>query len=557
MEERKKILLVNEISTQGSRNVLKNLEDAYVLHTVPTIQAGVEAIREQRNAFSLVLLCMDQFQLESAKMISALSAMDITDVPIIAIVANAGQDEHTGWSAIGVWNFIPTSDCARSVQTLLSTNIDYYSWRFSDCYHPLDLTDHLTGLFNRIGFFTRTREVLNASVDTEKWRIFYFNIRGFKAINDFFGADGGDQVLKNVAVLLEHSFLKPVVLARMEMDHFAMLVNGDTIDMEKLTNLCSRHYENEERSLNFFCNCGIFELHDRNENVTSMYDKARLAKNYILNDYSKPYATYCNVMQTELRLRENLTGELENAIRSEQILLYFQPIVETQTGRVESAEVLVRWKHPTNGMLWPNQFIPAFEENGHISLLDGHITRKVTAFLNERLKNGKKAVPLSVNLSRRDFTHPNIRTIIERAITALPFPIRYIRSELTETAFNHADKEMAGLIDYLRSFGVQIMIDDFGIGYSTFALVQDFNFDFLKLGIDFTRFINIKPKTNRIIRMLIGMAHELGAKVVAEGVETQEQVEFLRRENCDLIQGFYFYQPMPQDEFSALLDAEE
>lgn len=554
MEDRKKVLLVDDVLKPCSHHVLKDLEATYDLLTVPTMQAGAEAIREHREELSAILLCMEQYKIESGEIIETLNSMKITDLPIIAIVMNSGKNHNIGWSAIGLWNFIPASDCARTVQALLSSNIDYYTWRFSDCYHPLDLTDHLTGLFNRIGFFTRAREVLNAAIDTEQWSVLFFNIRGFKAINDFFGSDGGDRVLKNVGGMLDRSFLKPAVLARMEMDHFAMLVNSEALDLPKLTTLCAGHYENEERALNFFCNCGIFEVKDRTENVTSMYDKARLAKNYIYNDYSKPYATYCDTMRRELMQKENLTSELENAILSEQIRLYYQPIIDTHTGSVESAEVLVRWKHPKDGLLGPDQFIPFFEENGHISKLDSYITKKVVSFLDKRLRAGKRTVPVSVNLSRRDFTHQDIRAIIERNITSLPFPAQFIRVELTETAFTHTDREMAGLVDYLRSFGIQILVDDFGIGYSTFALVQDFNFDFLKLGIDFIQFINVKPKTNHIIRTLIGMAHELGVKVVAEGVETKEQVDFLRQENCDLIQGYYYYKPMPEEDFTALLD---
>ncbi|HPR78469.1 MAG TPA: hypothetical protein PLR69_07725, partial [Candidatus Limiplasma sp.] len=137
MEDRKKVLLVDDVLKPCSRHVLKNLEATYDLLTVPTMQAGAEAIREHREELSAILLCMEQYKIESGEIIAALNTMKITDIPIIAIVMNSGKDDNIGWSAIGLWNFIPASDCARMVQTLLSSNIDYYSWRFSDCYHPL------------------------------------------------------------------------------------------------------------------------------------------------------------------------------------------------------------------------------------------------------------------------------------------------------------------------------------------------------------------------------------------------------------------------------------
>ena len=236
--------------------------------------------------------------------------------------------------------------------------------------------------------------------------------------------------------------------------------------------------------------------------VNMMIGRAKLAKEYIEDEYVQPYKVYDSSMQTAYIDKAEIAGELAEGIAKGELQVYYQPVVDVKTGQIASAEALIRWHHSEKGFLSPGFFIPALEESGHISELDDYVIHQVSDFLMDRYHAGKNVVPVSVNLSWMDF---------------------------------YDEKIMEDILDKCKNNDLEEKL-------------------IMKIDMSFIRQIETNPKTKSMLRFLIDMAHEMGIHIVAEGVETEVQADFLKKSHCDYIQGYYYYRPIPQEEFRKLLD---
>lgn len=416
--------------------------------------------------------------------------------------------------------------------------------------------DVLTGGYNRRGFIRITERLLNEVPDRTKYAVLFFNVKNFKAVNELFGVESGDVVLQNIFRTLTHSKLSPVITARVESDHFVCLVENKNLDFEELTSVCDNKFVKDGKCMNLIIRCGIFYVEEKPMKISGMIDRAKLAKRYITDEYVQPYMVYDQSMQVAYVDKAKLAGELQEGIAKEQFKVYYQPVIDTKTGKIASAEALIRWIHPDKGFISPALFIPALEENGHISELDFYVLKKVWQFINDRCENNKFVVPISVNLSWMDFYD---EIMIEKILKEMD---RFrengrehmARFEITETSYAAIRENRSGILESLRIKNAKILLDDFGSGFSSFGMLQDYDFDILKIDMSFIRKIGENPKTKSIVHSIIGMAHEIGIKTVAEGVETEEQVSFLRQSGCDYIQGYYYSKPLPEEEFVEFLE---
>ena len=414
--------------------------------------------------------------------------------------------------------------------------------------------DTLTGGYNRQGFIRCVENILRESENRTQYAILFFNIKNFKAVNELFGLETGDMVLKKIYRDLKKSILHPLAVSRVEADHFTCLIRKQDLNLELLLGLCERKLEKEGKSLHLFFRCGIFYVEEKEMPVNGMIDRAKLAKKYITDEYVQPYKIYDASMKNSYIDKAELAGELEEAIEQEQLKVFYQPVVNPKTGEVVSAEALIRWFHPERGFISPGLFIPALEESGHISELDLYVIKKVNEFQRERYGKGKKVVPVSVNLSWMDFYDETLIKWLKDKCEDDSVPKELCRLEVTETSYAAIEQNRNSFLESLRNSGIEILLDDFGSGYSFFGMLQKYNFDIMKLDMSFVRQIETNAKTRSIIHFMIDMAHEMGIRLVAEGAETQEQVDFLRDNGCDYIQGYYYYKPLPQEEFVQVLD---
>lgn len=413
--------------------------------------------------------------------------------------------------------------------------------------------DPLTGGYNRQGFIQHAEEILEESEDKTQYAILFFNLKNFKAVNELVGVETADSILRDIYEEIKDSSLYPLLLARSEADHFICLVKKECLDFEVLTQCCTKIYAKNGKTIHLFGRCGVFYVEEKPMHVSGMIDRARLAKQYITDEYVQPYNVYDSWMKIAYIDKAEIAGALDEGIENNQFEVYYQPVVDVRTHKIVSAEALIRWKHPEKGMVSPALFIPALEESGRISGLDFYVIKQVHEVLRKRYEKGEKVVPVSVNLSWMDFYDEEIMNWILNKPEDDFVSNQLMRFEITETSYAALGENRDGVLASMRRKGLKILLDDFGSGYSSFGMLQSYSFDILKIDRSFVSKIQTNPKTKSVIHCIIEMAHEMGMHVVAEGAEEQAEVNFLKENGCDYIQGYYYYKPMNQQDFEKVL----
>lgn len=414
--------------------------------------------------------------------------------------------------------------------------------------------DFLTGDLNRIGFYHIVSNIIKNDPHNDKFSLLFIDFKEFKALNEVLGFEGGDAFLHHFHNELRNSFLNPIAAARLTSDHFVCLIERKYLDYEQLPQLLKQSFTYHDKNILIFAKCGIYHIHDRHVSVNGMCDRAHLACQHIENEYLQPYAIYDlkmkEIYMAQSQIRHNIGQTLEN----NELQVYYQPIFSAATDKIVGAEALIRWIHPEKGMISPDVFIPTLEKNGHISVLDKFVSDIISLFLHRRHDAGKKVVPISMNISRMDFYAPDMLNALVDEFSNDEFLCSHKMLELTESAYVSINSLDLHPLRKIQNQNVRILLDDFGSGFSSFSTITDYDFNILKLDMEFIRSIGKNPKIESVLPTIISMAHELGIKVIAEGAETNEQVNFLKSVNCDFIQGYYYSKPVPQDVFENMLD---
>lgn len=423
----------------------------------------------------------------------------------------------------------------------------------------LDITtvidhDWMTDEYTRTGFMDRARLFISEIAPLGNYSLVYTNVNGFKAVNELFGDKSGDLVIFQTRDVIRQ-YLNPVIMGRLESDHFVLITEDKNLSEENLNALCNQVFRIENKEYNYEIRCGIFSIHNSNIEIAHLIAGAKLAeKNIKTGKGSLLYAYYDDFMKENYVKQRFLLADFERGLYENEFEPYYQPIVDAKTGEIVSAEMLIRWHHKDFGMVSPAVFIPVIESEGKISVLDNFIVNRGMELIARRAYQKKKVVPCAINLSRVDFYDTLfIESIMER-INDLNINPSMIRFEVTESAYTDLEVKSMEYLNNMQSYGIKILLDDYGSGMSSLSMLEDFNFDIIKLDLGFIRKIGINEKAESIIITTIGLAHMIGATVTAEGVETKEQLDFLKSYDCDYIQGYYFYKPMPEKEFEEVLD---
>lgn len=297
---------------------------------------------------------------------------------------------------------------------------------------------------------------------------------------------------------------------------------------------------------------GIYQNVDRSQPLTIICDRAFIAMKSIQNEYGQSIAFYDGEMSRKHIRQRTLEAGFEEALEQREFVIYYQPQYNTQTEHIAGAEALVRWKKPDGTLIRPGEFIPLFERNGQIAKLDEYVFRQVCAFQRQRMVQGKKLSPVSVNLSRASLHHEKTVEIFAGIVEEYGIPFSAVPIELTESAALYS-AQIRGLTEKLVKSGFQLHMDDFGFGFSSMTSLSMLPFSMLKLDKSLVDYI-AHPKGQQVVQYTIALAHGLGMKALAEGVERKEQVDMLRKMGCDGIQGFYYSKPQPGDSFQHLLE---
>lgn len=415
--------------------------------------------------------------------------------------------------------------------------------------------DPLTGYLNRSGFLRKTEHILKKNADQYQFAVIYFNIRKFSGLNDVYGYENGDKIIRSYMDRIQNSVLRPLALGRVSADRFHALVDVKNLELSELGKLLQYPVRIRGEQVEIYGRCGIYYIPEHCDlDVSQMCDLAKMAKNKISNQYMQPYEIYQEDMKTEYGQKNLALLNLEKALEQEEFVVCYQPVVDGQTGEIVSAEALVRWNSSGAEPMVPSVFVPELEDSGYITKLDTYIDQTVHRFQEERYCQEKRMVPVAVNLSRMDLMDGRMTERIFTEIQETKVPKQYFRYEIIESACTIISTQGEEFLESLRQQGVQIFLDDFGTGVSTFETVRDYTFDALKLDMGFVKKIGKDQKSDAIVVSIIDLAHRMGMKVVAEGIENQQQSDFLCAHGCDYLQGFYYYKPMSAEEFSKLLD---
>jgi diguanylate cyclase (GGDEF)-like protein len=414
--------------------------------------------------------------------------------------------------------------------------------------------DPLTEIYNRYGFCNHVARDIQLDIEQD-YVIIMMDIERFKVINELYGVEEGDRILCFLADFLQEHCYPKGIIGRLEADHFAIFVpNKEKMIMELINTIQDKanHINNIRQEIKLYF--GIYPIEDRDMPVEIMCDRANLALAEVKGKYSENYMFYNDKLNERVLLEQEMTNEMYDALEQEQFQVYYQPIFSLDTEKPVSAEALIRWIHPKKGMISPGAFIPFFEKNGFVVKVDEFLRRKVIEMLAGRQEQGKSLIPISVNLCRLEFYVPDFCDSIYQMVTDAHVSPKYLRLEITEGALQNHPKQLLDSMKVLRDYGFKILMDDFGSEYSSLNMLQEVPVDILKLDMIFLRGNDEYGRKNDIIASTISMAHKIGMKTVAEGIEEPEQAEFLNNLGCNYGQGFYYAKPMPEKEFQELLD---
>ncbi|WP_304509798.1 EAL domain-containing protein [Anaerotignum sp.] len=417
-------------------------------------------------------------------------------------------------------------------------------------------TDEKSGLFNKNAFHRYTAKMLQKYPD-KKFVLIRWDIDNFKVYNDWFGTEAGDAYLKKIGDFFQKYEEKNASIktyARYDADHFVCCQEAEGFDPEDITKIID-DYMTDLKTIDFeyTSRVGLYLITDPNLDVALMCDRALLALRSIKDSYGKRYAWFDDSMRETLLEQQEILNEMELALKDGQFIPYLQPQYNYETGKLVGAEALVRWEHPRKGTIIPNRFIPLFERNGFISRLDEYMWEQICIILKRWQDSAMPLVPISVNVSRRDIYNPHLVENIVTLLSKYNLEPSLLHLEITESAYTQNAEQLVNTVNLLRNHGLEVHMDDFGSGYSSLNMLQNVPVDILKLDMKFMGNDYKNERSGNVLNAVVRMATALRLPVLAEGVETKEQADFLKSIGCLLMQGYFFSRPMMIADFEALL----
>ena len=421
--------------------------------------------------------------------------------------------------------------------------------------------DLLTGLANR-GIFVAevVRAIERARRGERSFAILYLDLDHFKDVNDTLGHPIGDRLLQSVAERLQANVRAIDTLARFGGDEFALLMAdiGDPTDAgvlaDKLLQIIVKPFLLDGNQIQSGFSIGIATYEPDAPDAEALLAHADVALYRAKSEGRHTYRFFTGAMDAEVRERVTLTSELQAAIAAGQLFLAYQPQVDMETSQLVGLEALVRWNHPTRGALLPGEFLPAAERSGLIVMLGNWVLRSACRQAQQWLQIGVALPPVAINVSALQFKAPReLENEIEAALAETGIPPGTLEIELTETALMGTSSGRENVVERLRARGLRIAIDDFGTGYSSLLYLRRFPVDRIKIAQEFVKDIGVEANDTAIVKAAISLARELGIGVMAEGVETADQVRLLHEWGCRQAQGFYFAAPMRPEEVPPLL----
>ncbi len=549
---KRQILVVDD--EQINREILGfMLQDEYDVLYAADGEEALEMIRSHVHTLSLVLLDLMMPKLDGFHLMDILRSDDeLKHIPYIVLTSEKSAEVNSLKN--GASDFIAKPfDQPEVIQARIQRTIELAEDK--DIIQSTE-RDPLTSLFNR-EFFYRYVEQYDLHHPDADMDALSLDINHFHMINELYGWDFGDEVLSNIGNKVRELMAERGGIAgRIDADMFLVYFPSGA-DYEKLQEELCKDLLAGKKSNKVKLRLGVYPNVDRTVKIERRFDRAKQAADTIRDSYTRFVAYYdASLLQKELR-NERLIESLDTAIAERQFKIYYQPKydITEEEPRLRSAEALIRWQHPEFGMVSPGVFIPLFEEKGLIQKVDRFVweeaARQMAAW---RDKYGIE-IPVSVNVSRIDVYAPDFVDNFKALVARYGLRPENYFLEITESAYTEDSEQLLGVVEKVREEGFPVEMDDFGSGYSSLNMISTLPIDALKMDMNFIRNMRTRgSKNNRIIELMIDIAHYLGVPVVAEGVETQEQVELLRHMGCNIVQGYYFSKPVTPEEFETFIE---
>lgn len=548
MVSQKKILVVedNLINRMMLREILAS---EYNVLEAENGQEALEVLKVHGEGISLILLDIIMPVMDGYTFLSHIKADSVySSIPVIVTTQSENEADEVTALSNGAADFVAKP---YKPQVILHRVASIIHLRETAAMMNLIQYDRLTGLYGKEFFYQRVKEILLQNPDKE-YDIICSDIVNFKLVNDIFGIPAGDHLLCRVAEQYQKAVGTTGICSRFNADQFACL-----LDHREYTDEVFIRAAAEVNALsnvkNVVIKWGIYTIRDRELTVEQMCDRAMLAAHSIKGQYSKYFAKYDDELRSRLLWEQAVTDGMEPALAEGQFEIYLQPKYRIMDNGLSGAEALVRWKHPEWGLQPPAQFIPLFERNGFITKLDQYVWDQACAVLREWDDKGYPLISISVNVSRADIYNADIADILMKTIQKYGLPPSRLHLEITESAYTEDPKQIIDTATHLRELGFVIELDDFGSGYSSLNMLHKMPVDILKLDMKFIQSETAKPVSQGILRFIMELARWMNLSVVAEGVETGEQLERLRETGCDYVQGYYFAKPLPVKDFETLV----
>lgn len=412
--------------------------------------------------------------------------------------------------------------------------------------------DELTGIYNKQAFYAKTKEMLLDNPD-KNFDLLRINIERFKVLNDLFGESTGDKLLRYIGKFLKEINLPLCVSGRLYADNFVVCYEAGKGDSRRMINTLQMVADSFAINNRTILSFGLYRIDDKTLPVSVMCDRANMALWKAKGNFKNPYCEYDEKMRQQVLKEQKIINAMEMAIQNKEFTLYLQPKYDIEKGTIIGAEALVRWISLENGFISPGDFIPVFENNGFVYEVDKFIWEESCRYLRKWLDEGREVHPISVNVSRIDLYVPKLVQHLVDLREKYQLPSQYLELEITESAYTEDPEQIITITRQLREAGFVILMDDFGTGYSSLNMLKDIQIDVLKLDMGFLKSSDYSAKGGNILTAILKMAESLKMQTIAEGVETKEQVEFLKSIGCKYVQGFYYSKPLPVGEFEKLI----
>ena len=543
LTQKRTLLIVEDLAF--NREMLKDfLEDSYDFLEAENGLEGIELLKEYYRDISLVLLditmpVMDGFGFLEEKRKNSL----YDTIPVIVTTALEDQDDEINALSLGANDFVhkPYNN------VVVRKRVDnFVAMRENSALLNEIEYDERTGLYSKEIFYRYAENTMNGAPE-KNFTVVTSNIAGFTSIKEMYGRKKSDEVLKNLADVLASTLPDYIMGGVINEDVFAFLLRGEPeLNFGSISDAAAA-----TNDIPFFAVKFGYVRAETVKDIEKLCDYSRLIMSKITDAYGINSIEFDQAALEQRRREQQVIDFMESGLKNMEFAVYYQPKHNLHTDKTGGAEALVRWIHPQLGFMSPGLFIPVFEDNGFITKVDMYVWERVCSDLKRWHDLGLPQVPVSVNASRKDFAEADLAEKIAAIADKYGVDHSLLHIEITESAYTSGTRQIAATIEKLKEKGFVLEMDDFGSGYSSMLTLTQMSFDIMKIDMGIVRASTVED--HKVLEASISLAKLLNMKTVAEGAETEEQVQLLKSLNCDYIQGYYYSKPLPEGEFEKYL----